>query len=488
MLLKDGKGKGRMNIEKPIALEAEKEDLSEWYSQVLEVAEIIDKRYLVKGCFVWLPYGFKIIKNLKECWDALFQKAGIEELYFPLLVPKEYARINDSWFEGFKTQAFWVTDYESRKSEYILRPTGEPAMYPLFRLWIKTTGLPIRVYETVSSFRYETKHTRPLIRDREITFWHEIHTAHSTREEAQKEMKIHIGFYEKLYDILALSYLEIVKPIWECFPGAEGAVEFYNVMPNGMAMENGSVNNLGQAYAKKFDLFFTKNGEKKYVWQLCTGNGARFLAAAFLVHGDDRGLVIPPKIAPVKVVVVPIIFEDSRKEVKQKANEISTKIKSLGIEVVEDQREKNPGSKFYDWEIKGVPLRIEIGPIEVEKKVVTIARRDTGQRIRIEDKDVRKRIPQLLKEIHENLQRKAQKLMREKTQYTENFNEIAEIIHAQKIAKTPWCGDRKCYDKILEIEPGFDPIGTDIAKAKNTKKCTVCGEPTKDLLYVARTY
>jgi prolyl-tRNA synthetase len=477
-----------MSIEKPTELKAKKADLSEWYSQVLEVAELIDKRYIVKGSFVWLPYGFKLINNLKKYWDSLFQEAGIQEVYFPLLVPKEYAMINDGWYEGFKTQAFWVTDYETKKSDYILRPTGEPAMYPMFQLWIKAKGLPIRVYQTVNSYRYETKHTRPIIRDREITFWHEIHTAHSTKEEAEKEMAMHIKFYEKIYENLALPYLEIVKPIWECFPGAEGAIEFYNVMPNGMVMENGSVNNLGQAYAKKFDLFTeVSKGRKDYVWQLCTGNGARFLAAAFLIHGDDRGLVLPPRIAPIKVVIVPIIFNESRDEILDKVNEISLKIGSLGFQVTEDFREKNPGSKFYDWEIKGVPLRVEIGPKEMRQKSITVVRRDTGKRMLIKEEDIPKRMPEIMEEIQSNLLTKARQMLQEKICFAGSFSEIREIIRNQKIAKAPWCGQKTCYEEISQLELGFEPIGSDVRKSE-TKKCIACGKETREALYVARSY
>jgi prolyl-tRNA synthetase len=477
-----------MSVEKPIELQAKKKDLSEWYSQVLEVAELIDKRYVVKGCFVWLPYGFNLVRNLKDYWDQLFQEKGIQEVYFPLLVPKEYAMINEGWYQGFKTQAFWVTDYETKKADYILRPTGEPAIYPMFHLWIKAKGLPIRIYQTVNSYRYETKHTRPIIRDREITFWHEIHTAHSTKSEAKKEMAMHIKFYEQIYDYLALSYLEIKKPIWECFPGAEGAVEFYNVMPNGMVMENGSVNNLGQAYAKKFNLLVeTSRGRKDYAWQLCTGNGARFLAAAILVHGDDRGLVLPPRVAPINVVIIPIINDKNRKAVYDKVKEICSKIKSLGLQVVEDLSEKSPGSKYYDWEIKGVPLRIEIGPRELKQETITVARRDTHEKILVRENEILEKIPELLEEIQSNLLSKSRKMMNDKICFTETFSEIKKLIQNQKIAKIPWCGQKACYDEIAQLEPGFDPIGSGVKKEK-TRSCIICKKETSEVLYVARSY
>jgi prolyl-tRNA synthetase len=464
------------------------EDLSEWYSEILRLSDIIDKRYEVKGCFVWLPYGYKIMMGIKKTWDNLFQEAGIEEVYFPLLVPLEYAKINESWYEGFKNQAFWVTDHIGEEPQYILRPTGEPAIYPMYSLWIKTERLPIRLYETVSSFRYETKHTRPLIRDREITVWHEIHTVHATKEEAEKEMKLHIRLYDAIYKKLSIAPLKVQKPIWECFPGAVGAVEFYNIMPNGMAMENGSVNNLGQAYARKFDIQYSdEQGNKEYVWQICTGNGARLLAALILIHGDDMGLVIPPEIAPIKAVIVPIIYKGKEKVVYSKAKEICRILRESGIDAELDLSELTPGSKFYHWEVRGVPIRIEIGPRDVEKEVVILVRRDTGEKTSVKFSEIIDETKKTLKKIQANMLQRSKKELGNKIKLADTFDDIKDIIHNGKVAKTFWCTNKECYDKILELEPGFDPIGTDLEKSE-IGKCVVCGRDTETQLYVARTY
>src|SRR3989338_1371393 len=206
------------NEELPRAITVKKmENFSKWYDQAIAAAGLIDKRYNVKGMFVWLNYGLETMKIIKDTWDGLFKKSNIKEMYFPLIIPMKYAQQNSSWFEGFKSEAFWVKTMDENNASHILRPTGEPAMYPMFSLWIRTKNdLPLRIYETVSSFRYETKHTMPIIRDREITIWHEIHTAHESKEEAEEEAKLHIKLNDQIWENLALEPLRVNKPLWEC--------------------------------------------------------------------------------------------------------------------------------------------------------------------------------------------------------------------------------------------------------------------------------
>ena len=248
-----------------------KENFIEWYNKLLQVAEIADRRYPVKGTFIWLPYGFQIMKKLKEEWDRIFQAEGIKEVYFPLFVPLKFAKQNKEWFEGFKEELFYVYNHKKKDLKLILRPTGEPAMYPIFQNWIKDGILPIRIYQTVSAFRLEGKTTHTMIRDREITFWYEIHTVHKTKEEAEAEVELHKKMIDNLWKkVLNIEPVLVEKPGYEIFPGAEAALEYYTLLPDGKLLENGSINNLGQAYAKKFDLYFFENGKKKYVWQVCT--------------------------------------------------------------------------------------------------------------------------------------------------------------------------------------------------------------------------
>jgi len=470
-------------------LTASKKDISEWYSQLMFLADIVDDRYDVKGMAVWKPYGYKAMLNLKAIWDKLFQDAGIEEAYFPLVVPPEYCAQNPSWWEGFKTEGFRLIAGSDDKMQGIIRPTGEPAMYPMYSKWVRTRGdLPIRLYETVNSYRYETKATRPLIRTREITVWHEIHTAHANKEEAEKEFDLHMKLWNKMWTDMALPIFRVRKPIWECFPGAIGAVEYYSTTPSGKVMENGSVNNLGQAYAKKFNIKFKdEKGEDQYVWQLCTGNGARLLGGAFMVHGDDNGLIMPPRIAPIKAVIVPILFKGKEKIVLDNAEKLFEKIKEKFSIKFDDRENKSAGEKFYEWEIKGVPIRIEIGPKDVEKNQVVLVRRDTREKKFVAVDKIEKEIEKLLKEIHMNLLDKATKMLQEQLVSVDSFEKLKKNLNGGKISRVFWCGDESCYDEISAAEEGAEGFGTDLEE-KEDGKCMVCGKKTKTQLYVAKSY
>jgi len=463
-----------------------KSRFSEWYSQILLAADIIDKRYNVKGGNVWLNYGYGIMLNIKNYLDELFKNEGIKEMYFPLLVPVEYCEKNEKWWKGFKNQAFWVRG-GAEKEEYILRPTGEPAMYPMFKTWIRTFGdLPLKIYETVSSFRYETKQTRPLIRDREITVWHEIHTAHSTQEEAEEEALNHKKMYDKIWERCALSPLVVRKPLFECFPGAIGAFEYYNLMPNGKVMENGSINNLGQAYAKKFGIKFKNNtGKEDFAWMICTGNGARLLAAVISVHGDDNGLILPPEIAPIQVIIVPIFNKKNKNKVFKKVESIKKELEKLCIRVQTDLRDESAGKKFYDWEIKGVPLRIEIGPRDIAKKSVMLVRRDNEVKKIMRETQL-KQIVKILENIQKNLLEKSKKELKTATTKTDNLEKLKTVLKKNKIGKVFWCGSESCWDKIKSIEEGVELFGTDLKSVKG--KCIICKKISKEQGYVANTY
>jgi prolyl-tRNA synthetase len=470
-------------------LTAKKKEMSEWYVQVLRIADILDDSYDIKGMAVWKPYGYKAMLNLKAIWDKLFQDAGIEECYFPLIVPIEYCEQNESWWKGFQTEGYKVVAGSDEKIQGVIRPTGEPAMYPMYAKWIRSkSDLPIRLYETVNSYRYETKHTRPLIRTREITVWHEIHTAHATQEEAEKEFDLHMKMWDQMWEDMALPVFKVKKPQWECFPGAIGAVEYYTTTPNARVMENGSVNNLGQAYAKKFNVKYQgDDGKDKYAWQLCTGNGARLLGGTFIVHGDDRGLIMPPRIAPIKAVIVPIVFKGKEKLVLDKCQDIYKKLKNSFDVKLDDRESKSAGEKFYDWEIKGVPIRIEIGPKDIEKNQVMIVRRDTCKKTAVSEDELKAELKSKLEEVHDNLLANATKMLKDQLVSVSTLEEIKKNLKNQKISIAHWCNAEECYDKISEVEEGIEGFGTELKEDKSGK-CVVCGKDTKTQLYVAKTY
>ncbi len=461
------------------------EDFPLWMTRILQLAKVIDNRYEIKSMFVWMPYGYDMMLRIKAYWDKLFKDNGIKEMYFPLMVPVNYAEQNDSWWEGFKEEGFWAGKKE--KQEFILRPTGEPAMYPMFSLWIRgLVDLPLRVYETVFSYRYETKQTRPLIRDREIGPWYEIHTVHATKEEAEKEIELARKMNDMIWEFLAIKPLLVKKPKWECFPGAEGALEYYTIMPNGKVIENGSLNNLGQAYAKKFNIMFTgKDGKKKYGWQTCTGNGERYLAAVIAQHGDDLGLVIPPNIAPVQIMIIPVFNSKNKEEMMSKAKEIQQELEGIRAEI--DSKDEAVGSKYYEAELRGIPLRIEFGEREIKNNELTLFLRHTRTRKTIKDKDLKKTVLDLLSEIQNEMLEKSKKEMSEKIKEVGDKKDIAETVQDGKIASIYWCGDGKCYDEIVKLGEGLDLFGTDVDESK-AGNCIVCKKKVKSKSYVANSF
>ena len=467
-------------------------DFVRWYNRVIELAEIVDRRYDVKGTFVWMPYGLKLMKNIVKKWDRLFQENGIEETYFPLFVPLKYAQKNDKWFEGFKKNLYAAVPFISEQGEekLIIRPTGEPAMYPIFRLWIRDGKLPIKIYQTVSSFRLEGRTTHTMIRDREITFWYEIHTAHKTKEEAYEEMQRHIKINEHIWkNILNIPPIAVEKPKYELFPGAESAVEFYIILPDGRLLENGSVNNLGQAYAKKFDLSYVdKDGNKHYCWQVCTGNGARYLVAAMALHGDERGLVVPPSIAPIQAVIIPIYTKEQKKEIKAHALEIKEMLLKGGIKACVDESERTAGEKFYVWDIKGVPIRIEVGRKELASKEYAVFRRDEKKRYSVKQNELVTFIKKVLqREMPDHLYKKVEQFYKEKIKYFTSTEEALRWIKKGGVAKVHWCESEPCYEELVSLEKAIEPTGS-LLDDHSKGRCIICGKETEKLTLVGRGY
>ena len=462
-----------------------KENFIEWYNKLLQVAEIADRRYPVKGTFIWLPYGFQIMKKLKEEWDRIFQAEGIKEVYFPLFVPLKFAKQNKEWFEGFKEELFYVYNHKKKDLKLILRPTGEPAMYPIFQNWIKDGILPIRIYQTVSAYRLEGKTTHTMIRDREITFWYEIHTAHKTKAEAEAEVELHKKIIDDLWkNVLNIEPVLVEKPRYEIFPGAEAALEYYTLLPDGKLLENGSINNLGQAYARKFDLYFFENGKKKYVWQVCTGNGARYLVAVISIHGDERGLVLPPKIAPIQIIIIPIPKKDFESKILERAKEIEAKL-SKHFRVKLDDSKATPGEKFNIWDLKGVPIRIEIGLEELKQNFVTVYRRDKKSKEKVETKKLVKYLKRLIeKEIPEFLLERSKKVWKEKVKWFEDYKEAKKWIEKGGVAKVNWCGSKADFEQVKSEALEF--IG--FLREEREGKCIICKKPTKKISLLGKVY
>jgi prolyl-tRNA synthetase len=379
----------------------------------------------------------------------------------------------------------------NEEERLVLRSTGEPAMYPIFNLWIKQGKLPIRVYETVSSFRNEGRTTHTMIRDREITYWYEIHTVHKSKDECEEEVRKHIQFHDFLWrEVLCIPPIKVRRPPFDVFPGAEYSVEHFTILPDGRLLENGSVNNLGQAYARKFNLeYIDEKGTKNYCWQVCTGNGARYLVAAFLVHGDERGLVLPPKIAPFQVIIIPIYKKSNKDEIVDKARKVNHFLSNNGIRSSIDERDEiTVGEKFYLSEIKGIPLRIELGSRELKSDNLTVFRRDTKTKIEVNTSEILAAISSLLnKNVPVSMYQKAENFYRLKTKYFDEIEEVLRWIKNSNVAKVSWCGDKKCHEGLSSLEQGIESIGT-LEDEHLSSRCIMCGKKTENLTLIGRTY
>ena len=359
-------------------------EFSEWFHNILEEAEIIDTRYPVKGMHVWLPQGFKIRKHTLNILKAILDEDH-DEVQFPLLIPEDELAKEAIHVKGFEEEVYWVTHggLTELNEKLALRPTSETAMYPMFSLWVRNhSDLPMKYYQVVNTFRYETKHTRPLIRVREITTFKEAHTVHATAEETEQQVKDAVKIYKKFFDMLGIPYSVSRRPEWDKFPGALYTVAFDTIMPDGKTLQIGTVHNLGQTFAKTFDITYeTATGEHEYVYQTCYGLSDRVIASVIGIHGDKSGLCMPPDIAPYQVVIVPIIFKKGGEEVLEFCRNLELKLKNqANLRVYFDDRDIRAGKKYYEWEMRGVPLRIEVGPRDIQNKKVVTYRRDTQEK------------------------------------------------------------------------------------------------------------
>lgn len=467
------------------------ENFSEWFHNILEEAQITDSRYPIKGMSVWLPYGFQIRKHTLNAYKELMDKDHDEALY-PLLIPETELAKEGIHVKGFEDEVYWVTHggQNELNEKLAIRPTSETAMYPMFSLWIRShIDLPIKHYQVVNTFRYETKHTRPLIRVREITTFAEAHTVHSSAEECKEQVDESVRIYKELFDEVGIAYLISKRPEWDKFPGAEYTMAFDTIMPDGKTLQIGTCHNLGTTFAKTFEITFeNKEGNHEYAYQTCYGISDRVIAAAIAAHGDEKGLILPPKIAPNQITIIPIIFKDGAEEVMSKCESIKEALEAKGIRVQMDTRDIRPGKKFFDWELKGTPLRFELGPRDLKNNLAILGRRDNGEKIEINlDEDIPTIIFNLLDEIEDNLKANAWKKLEESIVEIESLEEIPNVIEDEKVVNFYWCGDEDC-GKAIEEETDVDILGIQKENIETDKVCPHCGKPAKHLALMAKTY
>jgi len=460
-------------------------EFSEWYTNILFEADIIDVRYPVKGMYVWRPYGFKL-RNLIYSILRRIMDEEHEEVLFPLLIPKTEFMKEAEHIRGFENEVFWVTrgGGEELDIPLALRPTSETAMYPMFKLWIRShADLPLKVYQIVNTFRYETKHTRPLIRVREITSFKEAHTAHRSWEEAEDQVKRAVEMYRRFYDELGIPYLISKRPDWDKFPGADYTIAFDTLMPNGRALQIGTVHHLGDNFARTFEIKYEdENGEQRFVHQTCYGISERCIAAVISIHGDERGLILPPKVAPLQIVIVPIVMSNDERPLEV-SREVEERLKKIDLRVLVDDGDERPGAKFYKWERKGVPLRIEIGPRDVSENKVTLVPRDTLEKRGIPLESLEEEIEREFSGIESRLRERAWKNFREKVRMCESIEEAREL---NGIALLHWCGEEEC-GKRMEEETEKDLLGEVIDRTEKGR-CLICRKESGKLMAVAKSF
>lgn len=458
-------------------------NFSEWYHKILEDAEIIDIRYSIKGMPVYRRWGCSIIREMQRYLEDLLEKDGHEPVLFPVLIPEDSLGKETEHIAGFEEQVFWVTHAGKTPLErkMALRPTSETSMYGLFSLWIRThTDLPLKVHQSVCVYRYETKHTRPLIRGREF-LWNEGHAAFATKEDAEENIAAIKEIYGMLIsDLLCLPYQINQRPDWDKFPGAVYTLAFETLMPDGRTLQVATAHNLGQNFSKPFNITYEDDeGKRHHCYQTSYGPGfGRLLAAIIGIHGDDKGLVLPPKIAPVQVVIIPIVFKESEKDqIMDFAKKIRDDIDSEGIKVELDDTEQRPGAKYYAWEMKGVPVRLEIGPRELGKKSVVVVRRDNGEKevVAINELDIRS----VFKKIEDNMRETARKRFDERLLKATDLSALKKKI-GKGIVTCGWCEGGECTKQI-------DALGTILTIEGKEHKCVVCGKKGRQIT-VAKSY
>jgi len=467
-----------------------KDDFSRWYNEILWRAEIMDVRYPVKGLYVWYPHGFAIRKRAYGILRDLMDRDHAETM-FPLLIPETEFMKEATHIKGFEDEVYWVTHGGRNELEVplALRPTSETAIYPMYSLWIRShTDLPLKLYQVVNTFRYETKHTRPLIRLREITSFKEAHTVHATREEAAAQVEVALELYQEFYDDLKVPVIVSRRPDWDRFPGADYTIAVDTIMPDGKTLQIGTVHMLGDHFSTTYDITYEDaNGERQYAYQTCYGISERSIAAIISVHGDDKGLVLPPEVAPIQVVIVPIIVGKRRDEVLSAAGKLEEELKGAGFIVKVDDRDMRPGAKYYHWEMRGIPVRVEIGPRDIDANTVIAVTRD-GEKTKLDRRGAVEGISSVLAGFRARIRETAKQAMAGRITAAATLEETALAVK-DGVAVVHWCGSQECAEKI-ETAVDASILGTDIRSDLITISdgpCVACGGRGTSTL-VARTY
>ncbi len=466
------------------------ENFPQWYTDIIRKADLADYSP-VKGFMVIKPYGFAIWENIQDALDNRFKETGHQNMYFPLLIPETLLEKEKEHVEGFAPEVAWVTKGGDKElnERLVVRPTSETLITTMYGKWLNSyRQLPFLYNQWCSVVRWE-KTTRPFLRTSEF-LWQEGHTLHETAEEAQEETLKMLDIYrEILEDYMAVPVVTGRKSPKETFAGAEQTYTVEALMHDGQALQSGTSHNFGTKFTSAYDVtFLDRNNEQTNPFQTSWGFSTRVIGALIMVHGDENGLVIPPKIAPIQTVIIPI--QMNKEGVLDKAYELRDRLKDK-VRIQIDETDNSPGWKFNEWELKGVPVRIELGPRDLKNNQAVLARRDTGEKITVDLDELDEKLIELLDQVQENLFNKALEHRENRTSAANNMDEFKENLEENPgFVRAMWCGDQACEDHIKD-ETGatlrcipFDQNKEGIEE----DTCVYCGKHADEVAYFARAY
>ena len=460
-------------------------DFPQWYTDVVLKTKLVDYGP-VKGTMVIRPYGYAIWENIQNEMNARFKKHGVENAYFPLLIPMSYFTKEAEHVEGFAPEIAVVTHAggEELAEPLAIRPTSETIIGTMMSKWVQSyRDLPLKVNQWCNVMRWE-KTTRPFLRTSEF-LWHEGHTAHSSAEEAEEFALTMLGVYKEFMETcLAIPVMTGRKTEKERFAGAVATYTMEAMMKDGKSLQSGTSHYMGQNFAKAFDIKFLGNeGVLETAYTTSFGVSTRLIGAVIMTHGDERGLVLPPVVAPVQCVIVPIA---ARKEgVIEACEALKNELEEAGIRVTLDKSENSPGWKFNEWEMKGVPVRIELGPRDIEAGKMICARRDTLEKTEVALQNAAESVKALLKSVQKDMLEAARARRDSRIVYADDMAGILAGVETGNFVKAGWCGCRECEDKIKEETAATARV---FAEGESREKCAVCGKKAEHVIVYARAY
>ncbi len=463
-------------------------DFAKWYTDIVLKADLADYTD-TKGCIAIKPYGYAIWENIQKYTDEKFKKAGVKNIYLPVLIPESLLEKEKDHVEGFAPEVAWVTvgGCEELDEKLCIRPTSETMFSTMYAKWLKSwRDLPFIYNQWCNVLRWE-KETRPFLRSREF-LWQEGHTIHATEEEAKARTMQMLNIYQEVIeDLLAIPVLKGRKTPNEQFAGAEETYTVETLMHDGRALQAGTSHYFGQNFTKPFNIKFqNKEGKEEYAYQTSWGISTRLIGAVIMAHGDNRGLKLPPKVAPIQVIIVPVALH--KEGVVEKAQQLYESLKQHYRTQVDLRDNYSNGYKFNDWEMRGVPIRIEIGPRDIENGVAILVRRDTGEKITVPINEIAQIIEKLLADIQNNLYCQCEKRNSEKTNIATNLDEFNKVINEkQGYIKAMWCGSTECENKIKEVT-GAHSRCIPFQQEHISENCVVCGKKANTMVVWGRQY